>query len=217
MSDQHIFETDYRGDPNIGMYGFATDSYAVLAREFKLAEKLDVDVHSTYLSNTTLVGVFAAGNSNGVVVSNVATDREVDELRDGGLDVTVIDADHTAVGNLVLCNDEGAYISEHLADHSEEISEALGVPVETGKIADLHIVGSAGIATNQGLLLHREATEDQLATIEDLLGVEGDIGTVNFGSPFVRTGIVATSDRVLVGNDTTGPETARIDEALGFL
>lgn len=214
---QHLFETDYRGDPNIGMYGFATDSYAILATEFKRAERLEVEVHETYLSNTALVGVFATGNSNGAIVSDVATDREIEGLRDAGLDVTVLDADHTAVGNLVLCNDSGAYLSPHLSEHRDAIEDALEVPTQVGRLAGLEIVGSAGIATDEGALLHRETTEDQLAAVEDVLRVEADIGTVNFGSPFVRTGVVATSERVLVGNDTTGPETARIDEALGFL
>jgi len=56
-----------------------------------------------------------------------------------------------------------------------------------------------------------------LKKIEDVLKVEGDIGTVSFGSPFVGASLLANSRGFLVSEQTTGPELQRIDEALGFL
>jgi len=63
MSEKHLFLTDYAGDPNIGMHGVLTDSYAVLAPDFKLQKELAAEtVVETPLANTFLVGLFAAGN-----------------------------------------------------------------------------------------------------------------------------------------------------------
>jgi translation initiation factor 6 len=58
---------------------------------------------------------------------------------------------------------------------------------------------------------------DELKQIEKILKVEGDIGTANFGSPFVGAFILANSHGYLVSEQTTGPELGRIDETLGFI
>ncbi|MDY6777097.1 MAG: translation initiation factor IF-6 [Candidatus Nanohaloarchaea archaeon] len=218
MPEQHIVLTDYSGDPNLGMHGVLTDAYAVLGPGFKEQSSLSVDtVVESYVAQTDLAGMFAEGNSNGLLLPSTTTEHERSGIEDAGIDVLTLEVRHNALGNTVLANDHGCLVSPHLEDEMEKIASFLDVPVETGRIADLSIVGSAAVATNSGVLLHREASEDELAVVEDVLDVTGDIGTVNFGSPFVGTGIVANADVALVGNDTKGPETARIEKALGFL
>jgi len=49
------------------------------------------------------------------------------------------------------------------------------------------------------------------------MNVPADVGTVNHGTRLVGAGTVANSQGVLVGQNTTGPEMARIEESLGFL
>jgi len=44
-----------------------------------------------------------------------------------------------------------------------------------------------------------------------------DVGTVNFGSPLVGSGILANSRGYVAGDETTGPELGRIEDALGFM
>jgi len=43
---------------------------------------------------------------------------------------------------------------------------------------------------------------------------KANVGTVNRGNIFVRSGIVANSKGALVGYETTGPELLRIQSAL---
>ncbi|MDY6771020.1 MAG: translation initiation factor IF-6 [Candidatus Nanohaloarchaea archaeon] len=218
MDAEHLVLTDYSGDPNLGFHGVATDEYAVLAPDFKRKEVLGLDnVHETYIANTDLAGLFCAGNSSGLLVPDTISEYERSNLDDAGIESLVVEANHTALGNLVLANDAGAYLSPHLQQHEEAIAEFLDVETRVGTVAGLSIVGSAGVATNSGVLLHREADEEELSVIEELLDVEGDIGTVNFGSPYVGSGIVANATAALVGNETKGPETGRIEKALGFL
>lgn len=218
MADEHIVLTDYSGDPNLGFHGVATAEYALLAPDFKRKEILGLDtVCETYIANTDLAGLFCAGNSEGLLVPDTLRDHEESALDDAGIDHMVVDANHTALGNLVLANDTGCYLSPHLANHEDAIGEFLGVDVTVGTVAGLEIVGSAGIATNNGVLLHRGTEEAEMEAVEETLGVDGDIGTVNFGSPYVGSGIVANTTAALVGNQTKGPETARVEKALGFL
>lgn len=211
-----IAKADYQGNVNIGFYGIVTDAYSLFAPDFKHNEGFD-EPQEIRLGGTALIGLFGAGNSTGLVVPDLIEPHEEEQLDDADIDYTVIESRYTAFGNLVLCNDTGCVISPNLEQHADEIADALDVPVETGTVAHLDITGSCGIATNEGVLLHRGASEDELQHIGDVLGVEGDIGSVNFGTPYVHSGVLATSDMVLVGNDSTGPEIQRVQDALGFL
>jgi len=78
-------------------------------------------------------------------------------------------------------------------------------------------VGSAGIVTNKGCLLHRDASGDEIKIVEQILKVNVGIGTANFGSPFVGSCMIANSHGAVVGESTTGAEITRLMETLGFL
>ena len=97
------------------------------------------------------------------------------------------------------------------------IEDTLKVPVEIYQFADSKIVGSASIVTNKGALLHRDTLSNELEHVEEFFKVEGNIGTVCKGMPLVGACGIANSNGVMVGEHTTGPEMARIEEALGFL
>ena len=42
-------------------------------------------------------------------------------------------------------------------------------------------------------------------------------GTINFGSPYVRAGLVCNSNGFIVGDMSGGPEIQNVDESLGFI
>ncbi len=214
---KHVAKSTFRGSSLIGLYGFVTESFAVLPRQFKHRDVLGVDnIVRGSIDRSNLLGIFLAGNTNGIVAPDVAYPDEQDVLKQAA-PVTIVESVHTAFGNLILCNDHGAYISPLLQEEEHAIAAALDVPVTVGKIVGLDVVGSCGVATNNGVLLHRDAAEDEIAAVEDALNVSADIGSVNFGSPYVKSGLLATTHGFLVGENTTGIEVQRIDEALGFL
>ena len=71
--------------------------------------------------------------------------------------------------------------------------------------------------TNKGFLLYRDSTPAEINFVEDIFKVQGDIGTVGRGITLVGACSIANSKGVIVGEKTTGPEMARLEEALGFL
>ncbi|MDY6769869.1 MAG: translation initiation factor IF-6 [Candidatus Nanohaloarchaea archaeon] len=213
-----VERADYNGDVNIGFFGVVTGAFTLVADGFDTHGCFaDTDTETVKLAGTDLVGIFAAGNANGLLVPDIITDHEEDVLDDTGIDYRVLESTHTALGNLVLCNDSGAYISRELDPVSDVIAEVLDVPVTVGTVAGLDIVGSCGVATDGGVLLHRDASEAEAEAVEDALDVDADVGTVNFGTPFVHSGVLADTENVLVGDDTTGPEVQRVQEALDLL
>ena len=131
------------------------------------------------------------------------------------VEIGIFPGKHTALGNLVACNDKGAVISPKISDPAL-VEDVLGVKVKVMEIAGHEEVGSCCIATNKGFIAHPEA-EDELRLLKRILKVEGKTGSVNFGFPFVKSGLVANSNGYLAGLGTTGIELGRVDEALGFL
>ncbi len=210
------------GDPNIGLYGFATDKYCLLGREpqkgavKKIHETLSVPVHFSRIAESELAGIFVAGNSNGILLTKIVEKYELMKLKKMfDINFAIIKARDTAIGNIVLCNDKGCLVSPALKKYSKTIADCLGVDVETGTIAGFDIVGSAAVASNLGCLCHRAATEAELKAVESVLKVRTDVGTVSFGSPFIKSGLIVNSKGIAVSQMSTGPELDRIASVFG--
>lgn len=219
QSNDHIRFASFHGDANIGLFGIMTEKYAVFPDEGIDAKQFVKHVAHTTIAGTKLCGIFLAGNSNGLLVPETITERELLVLKNSlkDVEILVMRSKYTALGNLVICNDNGAIISPLLRAHAKEISKCLKVDVIVSSMLKMNIVGALAVATKKGFILDMYADKDDIKTAKDALGVDGDIGTVNFGSEFVKSGLLANSKGVFVGNATTGPETSRIDEALGFI
>ncbi|MDO8643114.1 MAG: translation initiation factor IF-6 [Candidatus Woesearchaeota archaeon] len=224
MLTKHIVVASVEGNPNIGLYGFATDTYCLLGADVpphlvrKISAALQVPAYTIRICGTSLVGVFCAGNNNCLLVPKIAFPEEVDYLKSLGINVKVINSKLTALGNLVLCNDTGCLASTDFgADTKKEIRQALNVPLHPGTIAGLTVVGSCAVATNQGCLIHRDATEEEIKEVETLLGISCQTGTMSMASPYVRSGIIANSKGFVASDASGGPEITNADEALGYL
>jgi translation initiation factor 6 len=72
-------------------------------------------------------------------------------------------------------------------------------------------------ATNNGVLVHPKTSEDELSELDELFNVTVEVGTINYGSPFVGASLLANTKGYVAGRDTTGIELGRIEEALGFI
>ena len=215
----------FLGSSYVGVFARATDEYLLVRPDLDddlvadVSDELDVDPVETTVGGSSTVGALAVGNENGLLVSNRITDRERDRIAEAtGASVVELPGKINAAGNVVLANDSGAYVHPDLSRAAvQAVEDALDVPVDRGDLADVQTVGTAGVATNDGVLCHPKATDDQLDRLEDVLDVPADIGTVNYGAPLVGSGLVANEAGYVVGQETTGPELGRIDQALGYI
>lgn len=211
----------FYGDPNVGLYGFATDDYCLLGLEpdkkvlGKIESVLNIKVSSATIAGTEFIGLFSTGNKNGIVVPKIAEDYEIKKIKRLGINLEVIESKETALGNLIVCNDRGCLISNSLKRFKKKIADSLGCEVETGAIAGLSIVGSVAVASNTGCLCHIEANEEEMKMIEELLKVKVDVGTAGYGSPFIRSGIIVNSKGIVFSELSTGPELGRFEEVFG--
>ncbi|MDO5821192.1 MAG: translation initiation factor IF-6 [Methanobrevibacter sp.] len=212
------------GSPNLGVYISVNDEVAIvpfnLSTEVEdiIKETLEVDTIKTSIAGCNLNGALAVGNSNGFVVSPYINEKELQTLEDAGLNVSLMPGKYTAVGNIIAANDHGAIVGPKVGEKAVKVIEdTLKVPVEISSIADSNIIGSSSLVTNKGFLVHRDATYEELDFVEEVFKVEGNIGTVCKGMPLVGACGIANSQGAIVGESTTGPEMARLEESLGFL
>ena len=219
----HIYRTAFHQNSNVGLYGFANNKLAIVSpyvatrTQKKMEEILGVPVISTNICGTALVGIFVAGNDNGLIVPNMIQEHELELLRKH-IPVTVIDTKFTALGNIVLCNNKAALISPDLEDKKSEIKKALGVKrIEVRMIEEVETVGALATMTETHCLLSSMAPEEDEEYIANLFEVAVTRGTVNLGSPYVKSGLIVNNNGFVVGKQSGGPETVMIDRALGFL
>ena len=182
----------------------------------KLIEYLDVEkiIHVS-IAGTRLMGPMMVMNNNGILLPYTVSDDEIRILKQTGLNVDRLKSKFTAVGNLISANDKGALVSNLFKGEADQnIKDILGVPLQTFSIGGYVQVGSMIVATNAGAIVHPMANDSEISRISEILQVEAEPATVNGGSPFLSSGIIANFSSVIVGNLTTGPELIMISRAL---
>ena len=159
----HLKQVGIEGDDFIGLFGFSTDKYALLSRNFpQVKEILGVKEVRTTVYGTGLLGLFCAGNSHGLLLPYFLKGREknLKKLLPSGVRVEIVSGKFTAIGNLVVSNDNGAIISPKLFREKKLIQDVLGVETVKKKIGGHEEVGSCCLATNKGFLAHPNAKEE---------------------------------------------------------
>ncbi|MCX6815850.1 MAG: translation initiation factor IF-6 [Candidatus Aenigmarchaeota archaeon] len=213
-----ILRTNFNGDPNLGLYGFATDKYCLLGLQMgKVGKALGVPMHMCKILNMDMAGLFVAGNSQGIIISDYVNDYNSMQLKQLFDKILVLNTNYTALGNLIMMNDHGVIISPFIKKFRKTISNFFNLPCEAATISKQKIVGNLGFATNKGCLLHPKVKKSEMEIIERVLSVKSDIGTVTFGSSYPGAGLIANSNGFVVSDRTSGPELGRITEALGFI
>ncbi len=219
-----LYRTNLHGNPNIGLYGFCTDRYCLVAQEFteeqvqNISKVLHVPVHQIKIANSYLIGALLTGNSRVLLVPAIALEAELQELKKLNIQYKIIQTKLTALGNNVLCNDNGALVNKDFsADTKKIIRQALNVTLHPGDIGNSDVPGSCVVCNKYGAVIHAFAAPEQVREVESLLQVKTTGATVNFGNPHVRSGLLANSHGMVIGDTSTGVEIENIYEAFGFL
>jgi translation initiation factor 6 len=220
-----VLRTVFAGSAYVGVFARATDTFLLVRPSAEddtieaLAEELSVPAIETTIGGSGTVGALVVGNENGLVTSGRLTDAERERLEaDASVPITPLPGTINAAGNVVLVNDYGALVHPELpAEAIEAIETGLDVPVESDSLAGVDTVGTAAVATDRGVLCHPKTSDADLDSVEETLGVPADIGTINYGAPLVGSGLLANEHGYVAGEDTTGPELGRIEDALGYI
>ncbi|KAA0007522.1 MAG: translation initiation factor IF-6 [Thermoplasmata archaeon] len=215
---------DFDRNPHIGIFGKANDDVIFLRKNLlksvkkRVAKTLNAEIVEISISTSSIIGSLLALNSHGAVITSETDEETIEQIKNEGLSVFVMQDKHNAAGNNILVNDKGALVHPEIRRYNiKQMEKVFGVPVKTGTIAGLKTVGMAAAVTNKGLLCHPKIEEKERELLESLFDVDVMVGTVNHGVPLIGSGLLANSHGAIVGTLTTGIEMGRIEEALGFL
>lgn len=224
MNADHLLKTNFNGTSNVGLFGYATNSYCLLgvdvpeSKAQEIGKVLRVPVHRMTLCGTSLIGVFAAGNDHCLLVPHIILEHERRSLDQLEINYKIIKSKVTALGNSIVANNRGCLVSQQFsADTKKLIRQSLDVPLKPGTIAGLETVGSLAVINKHTCLIHQSADDEEMRAVEELLGVECIQATVNLGSPYLRAGLLCNDRGFVIGDQSGGPEIVHIDESLGFL
>ena len=214
---------DIYRSPNIGIFLKGNDRFLLVPKGLaqtksdKLSGSLGVTAVPASIGESRLLGPLVCMNGNGVLVSRLAEDNEVAEIRAAtGMNVSRLESRFTAVGNLVAANDKCSLVSPVLDGRAvSQIKDVMGTEVELTPIGEYYQVGSLVVATNNGAAVYPGLEEKEVDRLGSLLGVDAYPTSVNRGVPYVASGLVANSKNAVVGSQTTGPELVFITRALG--
>jgi translation initiation factor 6 len=216
-------QVDVNGNPYVGVVCEAADDLVLVPNEAKdehvqsISETLEVPAISMTVGGTNLLGTMITMNAKGAVVGNIISDDEVERLSEHR-DVLILHGRLNCAGNLILANDEKAWVHPRLGDEVRaDIAEVMDVEVGEGDLAGMGVVGSVGCATNKGVLVHPKARQEELEALKEFFGVPVDIGTLNYGSPMIGACCVANSKGAVTGTVSTGIELGRLEEALDLI
>lgn len=214
----------YFGNPWIGMFVRTNDSVSLLPKDAPektvdcLEQNLKTEVLRVSVGESSIIGAYVVMNSNGIVLPNVATEKEVEELKGLGLNIYRSRSKANAHGNNICVNDKGGIINPLIPSaERKKIGDALGVELVPMRIARYSTVGSSCLAGNRGFLIHYAAEEDEVKAVEDALKVRGEEGSVNMGAGFVSLGIVGNKHGYVAGESTSAFEMGRAESALGYI
>ena len=215
---------DFNENPNVGVYCRANDNIAFIQKgltkkdKAKIKQTLEVSLVELSIAGSSNIGRLLVFNSKGAVVCDFVDKASYDEIVKIGLNLSIISDKFNAAGNDILVNDYGCLVHPEVnKDTIKEIEKTFNVPTKKGTIAGLKTVGMAAAVTNKGLLCHPKVTEEEKKMLNKLFQVPVMIGTVNHGSPVIGSGITANNKGAVIGNQTTGIEMGRIEEALGLI
>ncbi len=218
-----VKKIDFSGTSIIGLYAFATDSYVLLGSEIhdkyvkELEQVLKVPVHKITIAGTSLLGVFLAGDNEKLIVPDIIFEREENKLKEIGMEYVKVKTLHTCLGNnffigkkTILANPE---IEESVLD---QVAKYYDKKTQKVEIAETNTIGSLLTANNDlnKVLITNDLNDEEAEEIAKIIGMEVTTGSINRGSPHIKSGVICNKNGILIGSNTGGPELVNTTKAL---
>lgn len=218
---------EFENNPQIGLYFLSSDDF-VLCGKKTLKDKqkeaiekiLEVPLIEFSIMNSELVGIFMQVDkyTKTIYVHKDILKRELDELNKicdkYKYSICVIESVENTLGNLMTCLNNCVILSPELKKLESVIKKASGKEIVYLKDSEFHQAGALIYSVNSKALASSKLKDETLENIENYID---DITTINNGSAYVGSGIVANKNGILIGAMTTTIEIQVILETLEFI
>ena len=204
----------------IGLFAYVTEEFGLIGKNVdektvkELEKFFDIPFYKVTVFGTNLVGVFITGNGKKLVVPEIEEEEKKELER--VTDVVVLNSKLNALGNNIVFAENAILVNPEMEERIKDLPEKeFKKPVYDIKIGGLNIIGQLMVVFKNRVLVGNIATKKDIEKIKKILNPEKiNVCSVNFGSPFLKAGMLVNSKGILVGWDTTGPEIAVIEETL---
>ncbi len=214
---------DFNSNPNIGLYLFATNKYCLVPEHTsermikKVESVLGVEALRINIAGTSLLGALLCGTEHKLLVPGILFDKEIQKLEDYKIKFSVFKTELTALGNNIVIGKKGMLVNpDYSKANIDKLKQIFDLKVISAEFNGVHTPGSVIKLNNHGLLISN-LLEDKAGKIKKSLGFGSfETATVNFGNPYISSGIVTNDEGLLIGTATTGFESMQIQRGLGF-
>jgi len=217
----YIEQSDLLGTAFVGVFAATNDKVTLLPHNTReefvalVEDVLKTEAAKVSVANSPLIGVMTCMNSKCIALPHTVYKEEREALESYAGAVAL--EKFTAVGNMMAANDSGIAASPLFsAEDTKRVEEAFGLRPKRISVAGLDTVGSCVVVTNKGFLANPNASAKEMESLSSLFGAEGEVGSLNYGNPFINGCILANSNGAIVGSTSTPFELGRVDDALFF-
>lgn len=206
------------GSNYIGLFSITNDDLCFVPNNIdnkteKIIQKtLDVKTIKTSIYDSSLLAVFARMNNKEIFLPSFVTSKELNKI-EKEIKVRIINTEQ-AIGNLIELNDNALLVSKTIQKNTLTQLEKTNLKILQTNIAKTDAIGSTILITNKAFLISTNATTEEIKKIQEILNIKGGSSTANTGDPLIRNSVMANTKGILVGEQTTGHEMNRIEEAL---
>jgi translation initiation factor 6 len=218
----NLLKRNINGNSYVGAFSSSSEDITLISRgvstkdEAIIRETLGTEVFRISVSGSNLVGIYSVLNSNGILLPEMIYTEEMKELNNlkDKLRIGTLKSDMNALGNNILANDKIAIINPNFQRaEAEVIADVLDVEIIRMAVGGYETVGANNILTNNGIVLNNFASDSEIEEAKSLADNVSQ-STANLGSVFIGLASVANTKGLMVGEDTTGFELARMEEGL---
>lgn len=218
----NLLKRNINGNSYVGAFSSSSEDITLISRgvstkdEAIIRETLGTEVFRISVSGSNLVGIYSVLNSNGILLPEMIYTEEMKELNNlkDKLRIGTLKSDMNALGNNILANDKIAIINPNFQRaEAEVIADVLDVEIICMAVGGYETVGANNILTNNGMVLNNFASDSEIEEAKSLADNVSQ-STANLGSVFIGLASVANTKGLMVGEDTTGFELARMEEGL---
>ena len=224
MAKKKVVLMEFEGNPNIGLYMFVNDRFCILGRDVseekrkEIERVFDVPVYKTTILGTELIGVFAAGNNDLLIVPELYEYEKIklEEIcKKHEVQLLVIkNWQNTYGNNICVGNDEILVNSEYSAGFVKELKTKSKLEVYTVNNFEYKNVGAVIKSVGDKFYVSQALSEkDVKSVVKKVVSA----GTVNSGSNFVSSGIVANKNGLILGSMSSNVEIQDVVESLDYL
>lgn len=215
---------EFEGNANIGLFFFVNDKFAILGKQVDEKKKkeienvLDVPVYTLQVLSTDLIGVFLSGN-NEILLSPQLYEHELKQLEEicskHDMKLIQIEDKLNTLGNNICVGDEEILInSNYSRQFKDHIKKATNLKVIELNHSEFSSAGAVCTFAKGKYYVSQELNEEM---VKDFIDKIAGVGSINSGSPFVASGIVANNNGIIIGSLSSTVEIQEVVENLDYL